>query len=217
MKLPAEACPVGCWQLTGGWKVFVVLCSPDQLWSVPLSPTLQPITHRGQLGAFASPVVLSPEVWARVLSGCNIPLSTTVEFQRDDGWTKSWLVEFEKHSELIKRNEADGLRIIFLLKFSQLNLFFSFEQTRLFSCGDGWPGTVSWRVAKSVLRGAKPSLYLTSLLRNFSNITENDTGGNWNHDEILAQPQMTAFSIVITWNSSSSVWKILFQTPRNWT
>lgn len=85
--------------------------------------------------------------------------------------------EVEKHSELIRRNEADGLRVIFLPEFSQLNLFFSFEQKRLFSCGDGLPGTVSWRLAKSVLWGTKPSLCLTSLLRNFSNITENDTRG----------------------------------------
>lgn len=46
-------------------SVFCILAAlrgPDHLWSVTLSPTPQPITRQGQLGLFASPVVLSPSL-----------------------------------------------------------------------------------------------------------------------------------------------------------
>lgn len=47
--------------------ILAALCSPDHLWAVTPSPTPQAITHRGQLGLFASPVVLSAEGWVRSL------------------------------------------------------------------------------------------------------------------------------------------------------
>lgn len=216
MKLPGLA-PGGC-----HWPWSLTKLSEGSGFSLPLLPCLSLVSHAephptahhlwGQLRPFTSLVVLCPEVF----SGCSISLSATTEFLQDDGWHRSRSAEFEKHSELIRRNESDGLRVIlaWVCTVEPLLFFWANEVIFLWRCA---ARTVPWRVAKSALQGAKTSLYLTSLLRNFSNITENDTRGNWNHEEILAQPQMTAFSIVITWNSSSSVWKILFQTPCNWT
>lgn len=64
-------------------------------------------------------------------------------------------------------------------------------------------------MSKTILRGTWLILYLTFLLRNFSNITWNDTTGNLNYDEILVWLEIIYFITIITWNSSSSFWKLL--------